>query len=367
MKRKHRKRSGQPGLAPGTISFAPERAFGTVHVEIVDYNQDTWSVSTPAGVEELVPPPPGMRRWVRICGTPGPDLLTALGHNFGVHNLILEDIASASQRIKVEEYERMLFAVLHTLAMGTSRPPAPSAREVGPVDVDPEEYELSLVLREDSLISVLEAPDTAFFAPIDSRLANANSLLRRNGVDFLFHALVDFVVDCYFPVLEALEEAAAGLEARILDNPQEKDLRIIHRFRGRTGLLRSTLWASRDLVSRVERSAARYFRRETLFYFRDIHDHVVHLIDAASLLRDSAAAMMELYMSGVSNRMNSVMKVLTIISTVFIPITFLVGVYGMNFAYMPELKLPWAYPALWGVMALVVGGMILFFRRKKWL
>lgn len=339
-----------PGLPPGTI-VDREQTDVPLSISITDYQQERIDTRSEAEVSAVAAPPEGVERWVRVRGTPTAELVRQIGLSFAAHPLVQEDIMSTDQRIKVEDYESLNFTVLRTIA---------------PTRTGFEESELSIILTERTLITIFESDDASFFAPVAARLANPGSLLRHHRIDFLYHAIVDLVVDCYFPVVQSLEELGSETEERILNDTDERHLRAIHTIRSSSQRLRSTLWSTRDVISRVERSAHRFVRTETLFYFRDISDHVVHLLDALATMRDAANGMMELYMSGVSHRMNQIMKVLTIISTLFIPITFIAGVYGMNFLHMPELSARWAYPVVLGVMGAVVVAMLIFFRRKRW-
>ncbi len=339
-----------PGRPPGSIDITDDQ--GELRISITDYSLNTIEESHGLEIDAIQAPPQGTRRWIHVQGTPKRTLLNALSDRFEVHNLILEDIATAGQRIKVEDYSQVMFTVL--------RAPEPG----GPSEEH--QSDLSMLLTDTTLVTIHESQDAPFFEPILTRLRSPHSLLRQNHIDFLYHAIVDLVVDSHFPEIEMLDDRAVLLERSILEKPEETHLRQLHDLRGAAQHLRSTLWALRDIVSRVERSTHRFVREETLFYFRDIHDHVVHLIDEVTTLRETANGLMELHMSGVSNRMNEVMKVLTVISTVFIPLSFLTGLYGMNFQYMPELTRPWAYPALLGLMVVMAGGMILFFKRRKW-
>ncbi|MFW5683977.1 MAG: magnesium/cobalt transporter CorA [Spirochaetota bacterium] len=352
MKRRRRTSVYQPGLAPGTIRERTTTERMELEITIVDYSLERIEVRERADTAEVAAAPAGANRWIRIRGTPTTELMRQLGGSFSVHNLVLEDIMSSGQRIKVEDYENLMFTVLRT------------AHDNGNGELD--ESDLSIILTPDTLVTVYESADADFFAPIISRLENRESLLRHHRIDFLFHALLDLVVDRYFPVIQTLEERASELESKILEHAEERELRVVHQLRGTTQLLRGILWSMRDVASRIERSTHRFINEETLFYFRDIHDHIVHLLDAISTLRESANGLMELYMSGVSNRMNEVMKVLTIISTIFIPITFIAGVYGMNFDHMPELGQRWAYPAVLAVMGLIAIAMVIYFKRRRW-
>ncbi len=340
----------KPGLPPGTIIDRDEVVY-PLNIAIIDYGRTSIERRDGADIAEVLPPEPTTYRWIRILGTPTSELITQLGEHFGVHPLVQEDIIATDQRIKVEDYEACSFTSLKVLRHA-------------PEHV--EECEMSLLLTEHSLITIFESDDERFFAPIWQRLANPGSLVRERAVDFLYHAVVDLVVDCYFPVVQRLEILGSETESLILSGAEEEHLRSIHAVRSSAQSLRGSLWSLRDVITRIERTTHRFVSEGTLFYFRDIGDHVVHLLDSVANLREAANAMMELYMSQVSNRMNQVMKVLTIISTLFIPITFVAGVYGMNFRVMPELEVAWAYPAALGVMGIIVVGMLIFFRRKGW-
>lgn len=346
MPRLRPRRRAKPGLPPGAYVPTLDQVLteGRLEIALFDYGETGVERRPDTPIEDLVPPPGGVHRWIRVLGIPTRPLLEQLERSFGIHPLILEDLVSATQRIKVEDYDDLMFTILRLDG----------------------EYDLAMILVGATLITIAEIPVATTFEPIEQRLDNPASLLRTRGIDFLYHAIVDLVVDRMYPLIERLEDQAAELETAILDGVHHSHLAGIHRLRVASQAIRSTLWATRDIVSRIERSTHRFLTADTLFYFRDIHDHVVHQIDSIVMLRDTASSLMELYMSGMSNRMNEVMKVLTVISTTFIPLTFIAGIYGMNFAYMPELAQRWGYPAVLGVMAVIAGGMLIFFKRKRW-
>ena len=352
MKRRTRTRSYEPGLPPGTIRERGPDERTTLDISITDYTPGENTTRTAASPEEIAPAPEGRHRWIAVRGTPTASLMLRIGEVFSAHELILEDILSSGQRIKAEDYENLMFTVLRVLEEQADEGYA--------------EHELSMILTGSTIITIYESEQPGFFEPIRSRLNNPDSLIRSHGIDFLYQAILDLVVDRFFPLVQSLENQAAELESRILAGTREEQMRELHVIRTGTQQLRRILWSTRDLVSRVERSTHRFLQSDTLFYFRDIHDHIVHLLDGVAALRDSANGLRELYMSGVSNRMNEVMKVLTIISTIFIPGTFVAGVYGMNFVHMPELTVAWAYPAALGVMGAVAVGMLIYFKRRGW-
>jgi magnesium transporter len=352
MKKTERRRAeagAPPGFDPETVAAAPPP-----HIEIIDYTPE--SVRQEAGTatpEALVAPAAGVTRWIRITGVPDAAMLQALGDSFGLHTLVLEDLASTDQRIKVEDFETYSYTVLRTLHHRSGEAAT--------------EAELDLVLAGNVFITVDEGGPEGFFEPIVKRLQNPLSLLRRSGADMLYYAVFDLAVDCFFPLVELYEEEAELMSESISASSADHHVGDVHQLRASINHARATLWATRDAASTIERNPLPGLSEQTQFYFRDIHDHVTGLLDSVMALRETATGLRELHMARMSNRMNEIMKVLTIISTVFIPITFIAGIFGMNFVHMPELGLRWTYPATLGLMALIAVGMLIFFRRRKWL
>jgi magnesium transporter len=353
MMKKRTRRAFTPGLPPGALPTTMETGDQPPRLEIIEYSKAGVERRSVEHINEDVgSPPDGTVRWLRISGVPDRTLLAAMGEAFGVHPLVLEDVASTEQRIKTEQYESYTYTVLRTLHFV----PGSATKDL----------EMDLLLTNRMLITIDEEADDELFEPIFNRLNNAGSLLRRSGVDLLFYAIVDLAVDCYFPLIESYESAAEEIVESISGGPKPEHIETIHQLRTEIQHVRATLWATRDVTSELERNGVQGMTDQTQIYFRDIHDHVIHLLDSVTNLRDTAASLRELYMSGMSNRMNEIMKVLTIISTIFIPITFIAGVYGMNFLHMPELSQRWAYPAAIGLMFSIGGVMLIFFKRRKW-
>jgi len=350
---KRRRRNLTPGLPPGSLPHRSDTATRPPQLEIVEYSADG---VRRAQVDQIpgdaAAPPPGTVRWLRISGVPDRTTLDALGATFGIHPIVLEDVASTTQRIKTERYEGYTYTVLRVLG----RTPDGAATDV----------EMDLLLVNQVLISVDEGDSPELFQPIFNRLANEKSLLRRAGADLLYYAVVDLAVDCFFPLVEEYQQLVEDLEDSIVIGPRPEHIDAIHRLRAEVRDVRSTLWATRDMTADIERTGVPGMTEQTRFYFRDAHDHVFHLLDSVTDLRDSANSLQELHMSGMSNRMNEIMKVLTVISTIFIPITFIAGIYGMNFVHMPELQFPWAYPAVLGLMIAIGAAKLVFFKRRKW-
>ena len=346
MKKRMTKRPIQPGSAPGHYLGAEE---GSGRIAVIDYSADHLNRAEGGEVE----PRSGRGcRWIRITGVPDTATLELLRDKLGVHPLVLEDIVSAGTRIKLEQYGEFSFTVLRSTATGS--------------DGSLVESEIDLLLFKSTLVTITHSTDPALFEQIDLRLERPDSFVRRGGVDMLYYAVVDLIVDLLFPQVEQIDSAIDELEEEISENARDSQLTAVQTLRRVAQRLRSVAWSTRDVVSHNERVGQRWLSDSTQFYFRDVHDHIVHLLDTLGDLKESAGGLMELYRSQVNNRINEVMKVLTIISTVFIPITFIAGVYGMNFVNMPELHIRWAYPVVIGVMLAIASGMLLFFRRRKW-
>lgn len=295
--------------------------------------------------------------WVNVDGLHEPGLLGQLGAHFGVHPLHLEDILNTNQRPKVEITEDTVFLVLKMLSYAG-----------GELDVE----QVSVVLGKDFVLSFQEKPGDVF-SPIRQRLRQAHAPIRKAGADYLAYALVDAVVDHYFTVLEGLGEYVEELEEALLEDPSHRAIEDIQRLKRQLILVRRAVWPLREVISTLERRESPLIRESTGVYLRDVYDHTVQAIDTVENFREMIVGMLDIYLSSATRRLNEVMKVLTIIATIFIPLTFITGIYGMNFnpeagpLNMPELNWPYGYPAALGVMATAALGMLYYFRRRKWL
>jgi len=346
MKRKSVKRPVEPGSAPGHFLGIDT---GESRIEVIDYSADNINMRAEP---EIAPAERKTVRWIRIAGVPGTATLEQLRDRLDVHPLVLEDIVSAGTRIKLEQYEQYSFTVLRAIGAG-------SAGQLVETEID-------LLLFESTLVTVVHSLTDTLFDPILGRLERQDSFIRHGGADMLYYAVVDLVVDLLFPQVEQIDVAIDELEEQIADNARDEQLADVQQLKRVTQQLRSIAWSTRDVVSHCERTGQKWISDSTRFFFRDVHDHIIHLLDTLGDLKENATGLMELYRSQVNNRTNEVMKVLTIISTLFIPITFIAGVYGMNFVHMPELRFRWAYPIVIGVMLAIASGMLLFFKRRKW-
>ena len=357
--RRRRRRKGRvpvPGTPPGTLVTDPEAPRPVVSV--LAFGPDGVDERQLKSVDEL-PALLGRRpvTWVQVVGLGDAAVLERLGDVFGIHRLALEDVINTRQRAKFERYagHDALFIRLPVSVEGAAGT-----------------EQLALFFGKGFVLSFDERPGDCF-DPIRQRLREGKGRLRGAGPDYLAYALLDMAIDSYFPVVEAAGERLDALEDDILAGAAPQDLvPRIHGVRRDLLVIRRALWPLREVVSAMQREDAAV-TPETRLYLRDVYDHVVNLLDMVENLREIAAGLMELHLSAVGNRMNEIMKVLTIISTIFIPLTFLVGVYGMNFdpalgpLSMPELRSPWGYVGVWVAMAAIVVAMLIFFRRKGWL
>jgi len=289
--------------------------------------------------------------WVNVDGLGDADAVRKIGEIFGLHPLALEDVINVHQRPKVEPYEKYFFIVMQMLLTG----------EV----LDTEQ--LSLFLGANFVITFQERPGGDCFALVRERIRKNHGRIRAAGPDYLAYSLLDAVVDNYFPVLERYGERLETVEQEVVTQPRSETLARIHDIKRDLLLLRRAVWPMREALNSLLRDDTPFIVRETRTYLRDCYDHSVRIIDILETDRETSFGLLETYLSSVSNRMNEVIKVLTIITTIFMPLTFIAGIYGMNFAHMPELNWPWGYPLVMGLMAVIAAGMLLYFRRKRWL
>jgi magnesium transporter len=354
MPRNLKRRSKKAGLPPGSLIYTGDQVGGQVKINIIDYDAQECLEKELASFTECraFKDRPSIT-WINVSGIAEVANLEKLGECFGLHPLVLEDILNTDQRPKLEDYDDYLFIVLKTIRYD---------QDAGDIKAE----QVSLILGNNYVLSFQEANGN-IFAPIRERLVTAKGRIRKAGADYLAYALIDLIVDQYFVVLEQFGENIEFLEEEVVSRPTPDTLREVHRFKNDMIILRKSMWPLREVVSRLERKEFPLLKDDTALYFKDVYDHAIVAIDTVETYRDILSGMMDIYLSSVSNRLNEVMKVLTIIATIFMPLTFLAGVYGMNFKHMPELEWPWGYYLLLGVMALVALSMLIYFRRKKWL
>ncbi|HEY3347648.1 MAG TPA: magnesium/cobalt transporter CorA [Nitrospirota bacterium] len=348
-------RKAKTGLPPGSPVHIGESRTGAVEVELVRYDEASLDERRINTVSECVnlKGMPGIT-WVNVDGVHDVDILKSVGDCFGLHPLVLEDIANTDQRPKMEEYEGYIYLVCRMLSISKS----------GEIASE----QVSVIIGPGFVLSFQEEEKEGdVFDRVRDRIKANKGKIRKMGADYLAYALLDSVVDNYFDVLETFGERLDDLEEAVVGAPTRETVREIQALKKEMVFLRRSIWPLREVISGLLRSETGLIADGTHIYLRDVYDHTVHIMDTVETFRDMLSGMLDIYLSSLSNRMNEVMKVLTIIATIFIPLTFLAGVYGMNFKYLPELELHWGYFAFWGICFATAVGMIIYFKRKHWL
>jgi len=348
-------RSKKVGLPPGTLIHTGEKGTAEPKVTIIDYDEATVQEREVKTIEEcFVFRDKPTVTWINLDGVHRIDMVEKLGDCFGFHPLVLEDILNTVQRPKMEIYGDYIYIVLKMLHVGD-----PSH----PIEME----QVSLILGSNFVISFQEGKEGDVFNPVRERIRNGKGLIRKMGSDYLAYTLLDTVVDNYFLILERMGEAVELLEEELLTHPSHRTLQEIRKFRNEMISVRRAVWPLREVVGSLGRRESPLIRETTEIYLRDVYDHTIQVMDALETYREMLSGMLDIYLSSISNRLNSVMKVLTIIATIFMPLTFIAGIYGMNFKYMPELEWRWGYPAVWLVVAGIGISMLIYFKKKKWL
>lgn len=349
--------AGTIGSSPGSVIYTGPARDAPVTFEVIGYDEGRYEELRELTLEqalERVRRDPGVR-WLNVNGVHRTEIIEQIGAALDLHPLTMEDIVSLGQRPKIEDYERYLYIALRMLAYG------PRHDDEGALDNE----QLSLILLDGIVVTFQERAGDVF-EPLRERLRQGKGRLRKLGADYLAYALMDIVIDRYFTVVEDYGDAIEDLEAEILANPTTEVLQRVNHLKRETLLVRKAVWPLREVIAGLEREEGDLMSPTAITYLRDAHDHAIQVIDTVESLRDMLTNLHDMYLSALSYRMNDVMKVLTIIATIFIPLSFLVGVYGMNFHFMPELSWHWGYFALWGLMLAIAVGMLAIFRRRGW-
>jgi len=352
---KHRHRARKTGLPPGTLVHIGDRMVEHANLSLIDYTPDSLVIKPLSSAAEAVAvkDTPSVS-WINITGLHDTALLEEIGRGFEIHPLVLEDIGNTDQRPKLDLGERHLFIVAKMLKVIPG--------EVLTLDSE----QVSFIVGPDYLLTFQEK-EGDLFDPVRERIRQSQGRLRKTGPDYLAYALLDLMVDNYFVVLEALAEEIDAIEDQILGRPDAKTSQRIHHMKRTLLLMRKSTWPLREMITSLLRDESTLVKPGTHLFLRDLYDHTIHIFDTIETYRDMLSGLLEVQLSNINNRMSEVIKVLTIIATIFIPLTFVAGVYGMNFEYMPELAWAWGYPTVLLLMFGIGGGMLLWFRIKKWI
>jgi magnesium transporter len=348
-----KKSSKKAGQAPGTVVFVGEKKVEEIRITLIDYDENRYDERKIESIEDCFSykDSPSIS-WINIDGVHQVDVIEKLGDHFVLHPLLLEDVVNTQQRPKLDEFDDHLFIVLKMFFFSE-------------VENKLEGEQISFIVGSNFVISFQERQGD-FFEQVRERLRKGKGRIRRKGSDYLAYCLIDAIVDSYYTILETLGEHIESLQEELVSEPKQEDLQIIQDLKRDMLFIRKSVWPLREVIGGLVRSESTLIKEDVLVYVRDVYDHVIQAIDTIETYRDMLSAMLDIYLSSVGNRMNEVMKVLTIIATIFIPMTFLAGIYGMNFKYMPELEWRYAYLVFWIVVSVVLIAMIAYFKRKKW-
>ncbi len=344
--------SSKSGLPPGTLLHIGRQHDEPVTITYVRYNEKDFKKSEVTDVSEIeVGEGKYPVHWINVDGLNKPEILEKIGEKFGLHHLLLEDVMNTEHIPKVEEFDNYLFFTLKALHFNSET-----------LELDTEQ--VSFVLGPNYVLSFQERPENVY-EHILKRMEEGK--YKNKEADFLVYRLIDVIIDSYYQVLEALDEHIDISEEEVFHSPEPQHLQQIQAMKRILLVLRKSIYPLREAINSLQKSDTNLIARPTAKYFRDLYDHTVHIVENIESSRDINAGLKDIYLSSMSNRMNKIMQVLTIISTIFIPLSFLVGLYGMNFDYMPELHMKYGYATVWLVMIGVVSLQIYLFRKRKWM
>ncbi len=354
-KKQKQKLKSKLGMPPGTPVFTGTQKMAAVDIAAICYTEDDFCENNPKTIEEVIETikkSTGVT-WINIDGLHDSNAIEAICEFLEIHKLTVEDILNVGQRPKLEEYSHYIHAVLKEITLD-------------PDEETIEHEQISFILKGNILITFQERTGDVFDG-VRKRIREGKGTVRKRGADYLLYALLDNVVDHYFVVLETYGEKLDELETELLENPNKDTLTKLHNFRRETLGLRRTVYPLREMVAAFEKLDEPVFSHSNKVFTRDLYDHTIKVIETVEIYRDMTSSLLDLYINSVSNKMNEVMKVLTIMTSIFIPLSFISGVYGMNFQYMPELSYKYGYFIVLGVMAIVFVGIIMYLKRRKWL
>ncbi len=344
------------GLPPGTAVFVGEKKAESVKITVYNYDQEHTERRVVQSIEDCLQlkDEPSIS-WINVDGLHDVALLERLGLHYGLHPLTIEDIVNTEQRPKVDFFDNYIFIILKMYMFN-----------VNTYEISIEQ--VSIILGENFVITFQEREeDGDVFDAIRTRLQTNKGRIKKGGADYLAYSLVDAIVDGYFKVLDRIGEEIEELEEQLFASPDVVVLEDLHDLRQELIVFRKSVWPLRNIINELDRQETELIKESTTIYVRDLYDHVVQVIESVETFREMLSGCLEVYLSTLSNKTNEIMKFLTIIGTIFIPLTFIAGVYGMNFKFMPELDWRWGYFLCWGFMLAIGGALLVYFRKKKWI
>lgn len=343
------------GLPPGTPVQSSESTSAKVKITVIDYDANDLEEGEVLSVEDCYPfRDKDTVTWINVDGIHDVGIVEKLCEHYRIHPLVIEDIVDIKQRPKMDDFDDYLYVVLKMLTFDSDNDTVASEQ-------------VSIILGKGVVISFQEKIGGDVFERIRSRIRNNKGRIRKMGPDYLMYSLIDAIVDNYFIILENVGNMISFVEEEMIADPSPDVMHFIHELKRDILFLRKSVWPLREVVSGLQKTESRLINKQTWVYLRDVYDHTIQIMDTVEIFRDMLAGMMDIYLSSLSNKVNEVMKFLTMIATIFIPLTFVAGVYGMNFKHMPELETQWGYVAIWIVMIAIGVSMLAYFKRKKWM
>ncbi|MDP5231858.1 MAG: magnesium/cobalt transporter CorA [Cellulophaga sp.] len=339
--------------APGTVTYMGVREGSLTTVSIINYDEEVIEFIAPNSLEEIKESEKShLTSWIDVAGISDEAYIDNLGKLLGLNPLVLEDAVNTQQRPKIDEYDAYIFGVFNMLYLNEQH------------EIVSEH--LAMVLTEKSVVVFQELKDDVFNG-VRERIKNKSGRIRTRGADYLFFALLDAIVDNYFAILEHINDTIESLEDEVYDNPTPEVAHKIQDLKKEVLKIRRKIAPVKEIVSRLVETQSKLISSDTKLFLRDVQDHCIEINESLQIYREMSMSLMEMYMSNMSNKMNEVMKVLTIMASIFIPLTFIVGVYGMNFDHMPELHWDYGYLGVWGIMIAMFVGLLIYFKSKNWL
>jgi len=352
LKEFHKKSIDDSASLPGKLQYDEKVQEEDINIRVFTYNYDEIYEEEYEEInQEIFEKKEGYKKWIDIDGVHNREVISQVGSYFNLHPLVLEDIWNTRQRPKLEEQEKATVIILNSIFLKNT--------EVNT-------GQISLIISDDIVISFQEKGISSL-DPIRERIRMMKGKIRSFGSDYLAYTLIDAIVDKYLEVLEELGNIIEKLEDKLIEDPEQEDLEMIQELKKEMIFLRKIVWPLIQIDNMLIRTKSDYIKDSTEIYLRDVYDHLTQVIDEIEVLRDMLSSMLDIYMTGSTNKMNEVMNVLTIVATIFIPLTFIAGIYGMNFSYMPELEMKMGYPIVLSVMLTIAVFMLIFFKWKDWL
>lgn len=359
MRQNSNRRSKKTGLPPGSPVYIGSKQAQDTKITIIGYDENSCDIRESANLEDCLATKNKFKtNWISISGLSDAKTITTLCNQFGLHPLVVEDIFNTHERPKIDIFNDYIFITLRSYSY--------NQEQCAPIS-----EQISIILGKNFVFTIQEVSNNTF-NPIKERLQVLQSLIHSKGTDYLAYVLIDVVVDNYFEIIERIGDEIECLEEKVAENPDKNIIKDMHEVKREIIYLRKSVWPMREVISGLQNHVGTLIKSETLLYLKDIYEHTVQIIDTVETYRDFLASILDIYLSSVSNKMNEVMKVLTVFAAIFIPLTFITGIYGMNFntaaghLSMPELNWKYGYLSVWGIMITVTLGMLVFFKRKRW-